>query len=214
MKPAVSHILKVFYSGDILEVTGQTAAPWDYTTSWKHIVVESNLSWLHAYGKNRRSSMWICCIILSCRNTGHSNEEDVWTAEQLTQETSHGRCFSPWSIPHFKQMMSAVQQVCTCQNFWHRKDHNGFRRKSYPLYLYTISGARMHAHTHIFVDKYLFNCSRQYIFSYSGALVVSVSLVMISCCYQAMKIKQWMEKMKDREQWRLIVEEAKAYPGL
>jgi hypothetical protein len=27
MKPAVSHILKVFYSGDILEVTGQTAAP-------------------------------------------------------------------------------------------------------------------------------------------------------------------------------------------
>jgi len=29
-----------------------------------------------------------------------------------------------------------------------------------------------------------------------------------------MKIKQWMEKMKDREKWRLIVEEAKAHPGL
>jgi hypothetical protein len=29
-----------------------------------------------------------------------------------------------------------------------------------------------------------------------------------------MKIKQWMEKMKDREQWRLVVEEAKAHPGL
>ena len=31
---------------------------------------------------------------------------------------------------------------------------------------------------------------------------------------KAMKIKQWMEKMKDREKWRLIVEEAKAHPGL
>jgi len=31
---------------------------------------------------------------------------------------------------------------------------------------------------------------------------------------RVMKIKQWMEKMKDREKWRLIVEEAKAHPGL
>jgi hypothetical protein len=29
-----------------------------------------------------------------------------------------------------------------------------------------------------------------------------------------MKIKQWMEKPKDREQWRLVVEETKAHPGL
>ena len=29
---------------------------------------------------------------------------------------------------------------------------------------------------------------------------------------KVMKIKQWMEKMKDREKWRLIVEEAKAHP--
>jgi hypothetical protein len=29
-----------------------------------------------------------------------------------------------------------------------------------------------------------------------------------------MKIKQWMEKTKDREQWRLVAEEAKAHPGL
>jgi hypothetical protein len=29
-----------------------------------------------------------------------------------------------------------------------------------------------------------------------------------------MKITQWIEKMKDREQWRLVVEEAKAHPGL
>jgi hypothetical protein len=29
-----------------------------------------------------------------------------------------------------------------------------------------------------------------------------------------MKIKQWMDKTKDREQWRLVVEEAKAHPGL
>jgi hypothetical protein len=31
---------------------------------------------------------------------------------------------------------------------------------------------------------------------------------------KVMKIKQWMEKMEDREQWRLVVEEAKAHPGL
>jgi hypothetical protein len=29
-----------------------------------------------------------------------------------------------------------------------------------------------------------------------------------------MKIKQWMGKMKDRERWRLVVEEAKAHAGL
>jgi hypothetical protein len=29
-----------------------------------------------------------------------------------------------------------------------------------------------------------------------------------------MKIRQWVEKTKDREQWRLVVEEAKAHPGL
>ena len=32
--------------------------------------------------------------------------------------------------------------------------------------------------------------------------------------WKAMKINQLMEKMKDREQWRLDVEEAKAHPGL
>ena len=31
---------------------------------------------------------------------------------------------------------------------------------------------------------------------------------------KVMKIKQWIEKTKDREQWRLVVEEAKAHPGL
>ena len=31
---------------------------------------------------------------------------------------------------------------------------------------------------------------------------------------KVMKIKQWMEKMKDIEQWRLVVEEPKAHPGL
>jgi hypothetical protein len=29
-----------------------------------------------------------------------------------------------------------------------------------------------------------------------------------------MKLKGWKEKMRDREQWRLVVEEAKAHPGL
>ena len=31
---------------------------------------------------------------------------------------------------------------------------------------------------------------------------------------KVMKIKQWIEKTKDRQQWRLAVEEAKAHPGL
>jgi hypothetical protein len=31
---------------------------------------------------------------------------------------------------------------------------------------------------------------------------------------EVMKLKQWMEKTKDREQWRLVVEEAEAHPGL
>jgi hypothetical protein len=29
-----------------------------------------------------------------------------------------------------------------------------------------------------------------------------------------MEVKEWKEKMRDREQWRLVVEEAKAHPGL
>jgi hypothetical protein len=28
------------------------------------------------------------------------------------------------------------------------------------------------------------------------------------------KVKGWKEKMRNREQWRLVVEEAKAHPGL
>jgi hypothetical protein len=31
---------------------------------------------------------------------------------------------------------------------------------------------------------------------------------------RVMKIKQWTEKTKDREQWRLVVGEAKSHPGL
>jgi hypothetical protein len=29
-----------------------------------------------------------------------------------------------------------------------------------------------------------------------------------------MEVKEWTEKMMDREQWRLVVEEAKVHPGL
>jgi hypothetical protein len=29
-----------------------------------------------------------------------------------------------------------------------------------------------------------------------------------------MKVKGWKEKMRNREKWRLVVEEAKAHPGL
>jgi hypothetical protein len=29
-----------------------------------------------------------------------------------------------------------------------------------------------------------------------------------------MKVKGWIEKMRNREQWRLVVEETKAHPGL
>jgi hypothetical protein len=31
---------------------------------------------------------------------------------------------------------------------------------------------------------------------------------------RVMKIKQWTEKAEYREQWRLVVKEAKAHPGL
>jgi len=31
---------------------------------------------------------------------------------------------------------------------------------------------------------------------------------------RVMKIRQWAEKAEDREQWRLVVKEAKAHPGL
>jgi hypothetical protein len=31
---------------------------------------------------------------------------------------------------------------------------------------------------------------------------------------KVMKVIQWIEKMKDREQWRLVVEDAKVHPGL
>jgi len=31
---------------------------------------------------------------------------------------------------------------------------------------------------------------------------------------KAMRIKQWMETMQDREKWRRIIEEVKAHPGL
>jgi hypothetical protein len=30
----------------------------------------------------------------------------------------------------------------------------------------------------------------------------------------AMRIKQWTEKAEDKQQWRLVVNEAKAHPGL
>jgi hypothetical protein len=29
-----------------------------------------------------------------------------------------------------------------------------------------------------------------------------------------MEVKEWKGKMRDREQWRLVVEEAKAHPGM
>jgi len=31
---------------------------------------------------------------------------------------------------------------------------------------------------------------------------------------RVMKIRQWTEKVEDREQWRLVVKEATAHPGL
>jgi hypothetical protein len=31
---------------------------------------------------------------------------------------------------------------------------------------------------------------------------------------KVMKIRQWIEKTKDKEQWRRVVEQAKAHPGL
>jgi hypothetical protein len=34
------------------------------------------------------------------------------------------------------------------------------------------------------------------------------------CDLKNMEVKGWKEKMRDREQWRLVVVEAKAHPGL
>ena len=31
---------------------------------------------------------------------------------------------------------------------------------------------------------------------------------------KVLKIKQWMQKTKDRQQWTLVAEEAKAHPGM
>jgi hypothetical protein len=31
---------------------------------------------------------------------------------------------------------------------------------------------------------------------------------------KSMKVKGWKERMRNREQWRLVVEEATAHPGL
>jgi hypothetical protein len=32
--------------------------------------------------------------------------------------------------------------------------------------------------------------------------------------FKKMEVKGWKEKMRDRKQWRPVVEEAKAHPGL
>jgi hypothetical protein len=32
--------------------------------------------------------------------------------------------------------------------------------------------------------------------------------------FKKMEVEEWKEKMRDREQWRLVVEEAKAHSGL
>jgi hypothetical protein len=36
----------------------------------------------------------------------------------------------------------------------------------------------------------------------------------VKCDFKKMKVKGWKEKMRNREQWRLVAEEAKAHPGL
>jgi hypothetical protein len=35
-----------------------------------------------------------------------------------------------------------------------------------------------------------------------------------NCFADIFEVKGWKEKMRNREQWRLVVEEAKAHPGL
>jgi hypothetical protein len=39
-------------------------------------------------------------------------------------------------------------------------------------------------------------------------------LVDVEIGLNKMEVKGWKEKMKDREQWRLVLEEAKAHQGL
>jgi hypothetical protein len=42
----------------------------------------------------------------------------------------------------------------------------------------------------------------------------SGALIYIESDWKKMEVKGWKEKMRDREQWRLVVEEAKAQAGL
>jgi len=39
-------------------------------------------------------------------------------------------------------------------------------------------------------------------------------MVDVAANLKVTNIRQWFEKMKDRQQWRLVVEEARAHPGL
>jgi hypothetical protein len=39
-------------------------------------------------------------------------------------------------------------------------------------------------------------------------------LVDVESDLRKIEVKGWREKMRDREQWKLVVEEAKAHPGL
>jgi hypothetical protein len=39
-------------------------------------------------------------------------------------------------------------------------------------------------------------------------------LVDVESDLKKMKVKGWKENMRDREQWRLVVEEAKAHPEM
>jgi hypothetical protein len=59
----MSSAMIVFCSGDILKVTGQTAAGLGYVTFWKYTVVESNLYMpMRMMGDLQRGFIVLCCL--------------------------------------------------------------------------------------------------------------------------------------------------------
>jgi hypothetical protein len=102
---------------NILEGRVWEAAAWAYVT-----FTGSGYSSKHLFHTSRNDtycSTWILCIAISRRWIGQSSDLDAWASEQLTHWTGCGQFMLPWSsVPHTGQVMSHVQRVCACPDFF------------------------------------------------------------------------------------------------